>query len=188
VLETGFLMAKSTDSTAQCPHCDASLDYLQRGCETCERRVTWDWTEPCPECEAAVDYSGRSSCPECRTDLSVWDGIGARVLRKRYHVDLRIAKDAVSHPSSAGLVCHTGDPRGQRADYRRPLPDGRGIHVKEFADRYEVHWDKVDPTEDFLGHVLADAPHWLLFGGLLGVKLARWPVGLTLGLASHIKR
>ncbi|WP_168215778.1 hypothetical protein [Halorussus ruber] len=46
----------------------------------------------------------------------------------------------------------------------------------------------MDPTEDFLGHVLADASHWLLFGGVLGLKLARWPVGLTLGLAGHIKR
>ncbi|NEU55240.1 hypothetical protein [Halorussus sp. MSC15.2] len=182
-------MSKSAHSTANCPHCGSPLDHLQRGCESCERRISWDWTEPCPACEAAVNYATRpSSCPECRTDLSVWDGIAARVLRERHHADLRIAKDAVPHPTSAGFVCHTGDPRGQRADYRRPLPDGRGIHVKAFADRYEVHWDKVDPTEDFLGHVVADAPHWLLVGGFLGFKLARWPVGLTLALAAHIKR
>jgi len=180
-------MAKSADSTAYCPHCDASLDYLQRGCETCERRVSWDWTEPCPTCETETDFTD-SRCRDCASELCLWDGVIVRVLRERHHIDLRIDKDAVAHPTSAGFVYHTGDPRGQHADYRRPLPDGKGIHVKEFADHYDVHWDKVDPTEDFLGHVLADAPHWLLFGGVLGVKLVRWPVGLTLGLAGHIKR
>lgn len=180
-------MAKSAVSTANCPHCDASTDYLQRGCDSCGRRIEWEWTEPCNTCESEVDFT-QPRCSHCQTRLSTWDGIVSRVLRESHHVDLRISKDAVTHPSSAGFVCHTGDPRGQRADYRQPLPDGKGIHVKEFADRFEVHWDKVDPTEDFLGHLVADAPHWFLFGGFLGFKLARWPVGLTLGLAGYIKR
>lgn len=180
-------MTKSAVNTATCPHCDASLDHLQRGCGTCERRVPWEWTESCTTCGSEVDYA-RSTCPDCETELSIWDGIVTQVLREHPHVDLRIAKDTVAHPSDAGFVCHTGDPRGQRADYRRPLPDGKGIHVKEFADHFEVHWDRVDPTEDFLGHVLVDAPHWLLFGGFFGFKLARWPIGLTVGLVSHIKK
>ncbi|UPW01724.1 hypothetical protein M0R88_06380 [Halorussus gelatinilyticus] len=179
-------MVKSPDSTANCPHCDASLAHLRRGCDACERRVSWDWTEPCPTCDAETDVT-RARCRNCETTRSPWDAVVARVLRERHHVDLHVAKDALPSPASAGFVLHTGDPRGQRADYRRPLPDGKGVHVKEFADHYAVHWDKVDPTEDFLGHVLADAPHWLLFGGVLGAKLARWPVGLGRGLAAHIK-
>jgi len=179
-------MAKSPDSTANCPHCDAPLAHLRRGCDACERRVSWDWTEPCPSCGTETDVA-RSQCRDCGADCSPWGAVVARVFRGRPHADLHVAKDAVPSPASAGFVLHVGDPRGQRADYRRPFPDGTGVHVKEFSDRYEVHWDEVDPTEDFLGHVLADAPHWLLFGGFLGVRLARWPVGLTRGLAAHIK-
>lgn len=179
-------MATSADSTANCPHCDAPLDYLRRGCGTCDRRVSWDWTEPCPACGTETPVA-EPRCRGCDAAVSPWDGVVARVRRERAHVDLRIAKAALPHPTGAGFVRHAGDPRGQRADYRRPLPDGAGVHVKEFADRYEVHWDRVAPTESLLGHVVADAPHWLLVGGLLGVKLAGWPTGLTRGLAAHIK-
>ncbi|WP_115864439.1 hypothetical protein [Halorussus litoreus] len=180
-------MAKSEVTTADCPYYDAPVDHLQRGCRRCGRRIAWEWTVPCSTCGRDADYT-ETRCRHCDARLSLWEGIVSRVRRERHHVDLRIAKDAVVRPPGAGFVAHTGDPRGQRADYRRPLPDGAGVHVKAFADRYEVHWDRVDPTEDFLGHVLFDAPHWLLFGGVLGVRLARWPVGLALTLAGHIKR
>ncbi|WP_135829915.1 hypothetical protein [Halorussus halobius] len=181
-------MTNSDVTTAECPHCAAPVAHLARGCDACGRRIEWSWIQPCRECDAPVEYAESTpTCSACRTDRSVWDGVVARVRRERPHVDLRIATDAVVHPSDAGFVAHAGDPRGQRADYRRPLPDGAGVHVKEFADRYEVHWDRVDPTEDFLGHVLADAPHWLLVGGLVGVKLARWPVGPASRLAGYIK-
>ena len=176
-------MAKSGVSTATCPHCDSALDHLSRGCGTCGQRVPQEWTEPCLVCDAAVDYTD-AHCPECRARLSVWDGIVKRVRRRAPHADLRISKDAVPHPTSAGFVRHTGDPRGQRADYRRPELDGAGIHVKEYADRFHVHWDRVDPTENMLGHILADAPHWLLFGGFAAFKLARVPIAL----AAYIKR
>ncbi|MFC4551821.1 MULTISPECIES: hypothetical protein [Halorussus] len=179
-------MAKSDVSTAACPHCDASLDYLSRGCAECGQRVPWEWTEPCLVCDSEVDYTD-DRCPDCRTRLSVWDGIVARVLRETHHVDFHVAKDAVPHPKSEGFVRHTGDPRGQYADYRRPELDGRGIHVKEYRDRFHVHWDKVDPTGSrraMWNHVLVDAPHWLLVGGFLAFKFARYPVGL----AAYIKR
>lgn len=179
-------MVKSGISTATCPHCDSPLDYLSRGCGACGQRVPWEWTEPCLVCDAAVDYTD-ARCPECRTRLSLWDGIVARVRQCAPHADLRISKDAVSHPTVEGFVRHTGDPRGQRADYRRPEPDGAGIHVKEYADRFQVHWDRVDPTGSrraMWNHVVADAPHWLLFGGFAAFKLSRVP----LALAAYIKR
>lgn len=176
-------MAKSKVSAATCPHCDARLDYLRRGCETCEQRVSWEWTEPCLACGADADYT-RSRCPDCEARLSDWDGIAERVRNLPPHVDLQIAKDAVTNPRTEGFVGHTGDPRGQYADLRRPLPDGTGLHVKEYADRFDVHWDKVDPTQNFLGHLVADAPHWFLFGGFAAFKLSR----VSLALAAHIKR
>lgn len=180
-------MAKSKVSSTPCPHCAAPLDYLRRGCGTCERRVPWEWTEPCQACGAAADYTD-SYCANCDARLSVWDGIAERIRGVPAHVDFRIAKDAVPHPRTEGFVRHTGDPRGQHADYRRPLPDGSGLHVKEYADRFDVHWDKVDPTESFLGHLVADAPHWFLFGGLAAFRFRRVPVAALLGLAGIIKR
>lgn len=176
-------MPTSSASTSPCPHCEAPLDHLGRGCGACGQRVPWSWTEPCWVCDEDADYT-RSCCPHCRVRLPIWDGIVARVLKERHHADLRIDKDAVPHPLDAGFVRHTGDPRGQHADYRRPLPDGRGVHVKEYRDSFAIHWDKVDPLESWFGHIVADAPHWFLVGGFLAFKFGRY----SRLAASFIKR
>lgn len=60
-----------------------------------------------------------------------------------------------------------GTPDGQLADYRRRLEDGRGIHLQQYPDHWEMHWDKVDPSQNLLGHLREDAPGVLAVGGIL---------------------
>ncbi len=46
------------------------------------------------------------------------------------------------------------------------------LHIREYEDRYLVHMDKVDPRNDPLGHLVHDAPEFLvgLAAGYLGGK------------------
>lgn len=64
---------------------------------------------------------------------------------------------------------HVGDPEGQIADYRHPLKDGAGIHLKKYSDHYRMHWDRKDPTIDPIGHLVEDAPHWLATAGVASI-------------------
>jgi hypothetical protein len=84
------------------------------------------------------------------------------------HQDVEIAKSDVPHPLREGFKTRIGDPKGQNADYGMCLPDGKGIHIREYQDKYLVHWDKVDPPRDPIGHLVNDAPHWIAIGGLVG--------------------
>jgi len=40
--------------------------------------------------------------------------------------------------------------------------------MREYADRFLVHWDKIDPSGDPIGHLVQDAPHWIVIGALTG--------------------
>lgn len=46
------------------------------------------------------------------------------------------------------------------------------LHIREYEDKYLVHVDKVDPRKDPLGHILFDAPEFLVgvAGAFLGGK------------------
>ncbi len=105
---------------------------------------------------------------------SDWPSVCRAVLLLRHGVDLRLDKAALPHPSqivafrqSPGLgVKHTASWRGR-------LTDGRSLHVLEFDDRYEAHWDSRDPADNFLAHLLDDTPRLamgitMLSGAALG--------------------
>ncbi len=63
---------------------------------------------------------------------------------------------------------------GQRRDCRLRTTRQDGLHVHWFADRIEMHVDRVDPTRDPIGHALADtkAGEGAIKGSLLGLFLA----------------
>ena len=81
-----------------------------------------------------------------------------RVLHpRRRGILLRVGRDALPDPRSAGAVRSIGWARGQLADFRFPPDEGcEGLHVQVFADRYEAHIDRVHPACDFWAHLGAD--------------------------------
>jgi len=100
-------------------------------------------------------------------NLIPWRVVIGSVLRQPLHADTTLLKGLVIHPLRAGFNRSIGEPQGQIADYRMGLKDGKSIHVREYDASYRIHWDARDPDTDPLGHLLVDAPHWLIIGGLL---------------------
>lgn len=98
-----------------------------------------------------------------------WISVESNVRQKPCHVDIRIEKHGIRHPSLAGFYLSTGEPKGQNADYRKCLQDSTSLHVREFDDYYLAHWDNYDPSVSFIGHLLVDAPHWVLVIGTIGI-------------------
>ena len=89
-------------------------------------------------------------------DKTPWNAVALAVMALPKHGKLRVPRDAVPHPAEAGLYRSVGLNRRCTAHYRHALPDGRGLHVHEFADHYHVHWDAVDPSVSLLRHFLHD--------------------------------
>jgi len=92
-----------------------------------------------------------------------WDEIITSVQQLPKHTDLKIEKNKVAK-LPLEFRPRLGEVDGQIADYGVELFDGKGIHVKEYDDHYKVHWDSKDPNKDPLGHLIFDAPHWLVIG------------------------
>ncbi len=57
---------------------------------------------------------------------------------------------------------------GQKNGAIRQLRYGN-LHIREYNDKYLVHMDKVDPRNDPLGHLIHDAPEFLI-----GIASAYW--------------
>ena len=57
-----------------------------------------------------------------------------------------------------------GQKNGAKKQYRYG-----NLHIREYDDKYLVHMDKIDPRKSPLGHLMADAPEFLvgITGGLL---------------------
>ena len=98
-------------------------------------------------------------------------------LIKPAHEEWRISKNLMPHPLRIGFYPSLGDPYGQIADYRVPLTDRRSIHSREYKSNYGFHWDRRDPSLDPLGHLIEDAPHWLIILGIgVVVGILCWKV------------
>lgn len=90
--------------------------------------------------------------------LTAWHGVALAALALPRHEKLVVPRDRVPHPKDSGLYASVGLAQKCR-HYRHALPDGRGLHVHEYADRFVVHWDAVDPSVSILRHVLHDVTH-----------------------------
>ncbi len=60
-----------------------------------------------------------------------------------------------------------GSKKGARKQFRYG-----NLHIREFEDYYTVHMDKADPAKDPLGHLLMDAPEYLV-ASIVGLKVAQ---------------
>lgn len=100
---------------------------------------------------------------------TVWQGIALAALALPRHEKLVVARAGVPHPKESGLYPSIGLAQKCR-HYRKALPDGRGLHVHEYADRFVVHWDAVDPSVSVVRHFLHDVTH------ALSRRLRRVPV------------
>lgn len=100
----------------------------------------------------------------------MWEAINKVVLDKPAHEAVCVEKHSMLEPpESAGFRISFGAPQGQLRDFRKSLPDGRCIHVREFPERYCVHWDWRDPGVDPIGHLVRDAPSWLFLIAALSI-------------------
>lgn len=70
-------------------------------------------------------------------------------------------------------ITNLGDPKGADQQYRC----AEGLHVRQYGNQFIGHFDKVDPREDVVGHLLVDAPEQtaLALGG--GAALAAVAAG-----------
>ena len=90
--------------------------------------------------------------------MTAWHGVALAALALPKHGKLVVPRDRVPHPEASGLYASIGlAPKCRH--YRHALPDGRGLHVHEYADHYRVHWDAVDPSVSVLRHFLHDVTH-----------------------------
>jgi hypothetical protein len=96
------------------------------------------------------------------------------------HTRLTVPRAAVEVPPERlpQVARSVGAPRGQRADWRLALSCGRGLHIVEFTDRYELHIDAADPSRGVLRHNALDCPPAL--AGLLAA--AGFGAAAALGL------
>ena len=63
-----------------------------------------------------------------------------------------------------------GNKKGAKREFRYG-----NLHIREYDDYYTVHRDTVDPREDALGHLLADAPEYL--AGTISAAFVGYKVG-----------
>jgi len=64
-----------------------------------------------------------------------------------------------------------GNKNGAKKQYRYG-----NLHIREYENYYSVHMDKVDPTIDPMGHLVKDAPEYIMYGiisGLIGLKTGK---------------
>lgn len=91
-----------------------------------------------------------------------WDEILDLVLTIEKHIDLQINQWRLPEiPDYFEERIADGD--GQDEDYGYEEEDGRSIHLKVYGnDFYRIHWDAKDPNRNPIGHLIHDAPHWLV--------------------------
>lgn len=136
-----------------CPDCGRGVHFFQPSCPSCESTLEWDI--PCPECgNPRTSLDG--PCPECGATVAPWRVLEAHVLADGEPVT--VSKAAVPRPPTAGYSRHLGSVRGQWADFRRLLDEGREFHVREYTNHYELHLDEVGALDSPGMHAVRYTP------------------------------
>jgi hypothetical protein len=68
-----------------------------------------------------------------------------------------------------------GEPKGALKQFRGP----HGIHILEYEKEWVLHRDRVDPRINPVGHLVKDAPHILVIGGV--AAFASVALAITVG-------
>ena len=71
-------------------------------------------------------------------------------------------------------VTHLGNKKGARQQFRH-----KNLHIRDYGDYYTIHIDNIDPRKDPLGHLLIDAPEFLI-GIMSAVSIGKL-VGSAIG-------
>lgn len=105
-----------------------------------------------------------------------WKQVIKLLLQLGWRQDVRLCKSCMAHPTSIqGMKKHSGTPMGQSADYRLVLPDGVGLHIREYDDCWTAHLDEVDPQINVLEHLRQDSPgHYLMALGAGALALGHF--------------
>jgi hypothetical protein len=82
-------------------------------------------------------------------------------LQLPHQQDVWVPKENVLHPRAIGI------PYTYFA-YRKTIPDGRAIDIKEDGDYWRIHWDWHNPDTHLIEHGCDDAPGELLLVTSLG--------------------
>ena len=114
-----------------------------------------------------------------------WDTLASLVLALPPHQPLEVSRQHLPHPRSCGFYESTGLNRKCLHHFRKPLPDGRGLHVHVHRRRYVVHWDRVDPSVSVLRHFWHDVTRAIARTvrriRLEAVSPVAWPLPAALG-------
>lgn len=114
------------------------------------------------------------------------------------HKEVEIPKEPSESLEVAGFKRSIGRPAGQIADYRRVIPGGKSVHVREYGNFYKIHWDHVDPSLDAIEHLRRDAPEEYVLlttsvGGSIGMGIGflvggkkQATIGCILGLVAGL--
>lgn len=156
---------------ATCNGCGSDIKYFERKCE-CGNEPDWDGLVSCRSCDTEfsepieeLSESNNTVIEQkcCRCGDNIWLGISDNVIDMEPHTNMVVSKSELPKPSDfTHFRKAKGDPTGQQMDYRAKLSndDERGIHVKEFDEKYHIHWDECDPSENRLRHFIEDANYW----------------------------
>jgi hypothetical protein len=86
--------------------------------------------------------------------------------------------DIVIPKSVRPIIDYEETPLGDRKGASRQFRLGN-LHIREYNEYYTAHMDKIDPNKDALGHLLVDAPQYLV------AILAAISVGTRVGSIIH---
>lgn len=81
--------------------------------------------------------------------------------------EIEVPKELRQFMPDTAQLTSLGQKNGAKRQYRYG-----NLHIREYDDKYLIHVDKVDPRQDPLGHLIHDAPEFLIGLGcaILGSK------------------